>query len=96
VYEVDNQLVDSRYLHRVIQQPDFKEFLWRKKVGAEGRKEVKLDLFLGIQIPMPDVAVQKRILATKNPIVSKLAKLRLQLQAAEEEINRKIHGELAA
>jgi type I restriction enzyme S subunit len=92
VYEIDTDLVDPDYLHRVIQQPDFKEYLWRKKVGAEGRKEVKLDLFLAIEIPMPDVIVQTKILETKTPIVKKLARLRMQLREAEETIDLMIHG----
>ncbi len=54
VYSAKKSRVYPDWFHRIIQQPDFKEFLWRHKVGAEGRKEVKLDFFESIKIPIPD------------------------------------------
>jgi|GEM_PF-971328 len=62
VYEVDNTRVLPDYFLRLIQFKPFKELLWRKKVGAEGRMEVKLDLFLSLPVPLPPLATQQAIL----------------------------------
>ncbi len=61
VYEPDLDRVNPIYFHMLVQARFFKEYLWRNKVGAEGRKEVKLKFFEGIEIPLPDIAVQTRI-----------------------------------
>lgn len=64
VYEPVLSQVYPPYLIRLIQTRFFKDYLWRKKVGSEGRKEVKLDLFESTGIPLPpDVEVQKVVVA---------------------------------
>ena len=45
VYEADRARLVPEFLRRLIQTQFFKTQLWRNKVGAEGRKEVKLDFF---------------------------------------------------
>ena len=61
VYEPDLTQVSPHYLHLVVQLPFFKSYLWRNKVGAEGRKEVKLDFFEAVEIPLPPLDVQQAI-----------------------------------
>jgi type I restriction enzyme S subunit len=61
VYEPDRSRLVPEYLHRVIQTTFFKQHLWRNKVGAEGRKEVKLDFFEQQPIPIPSLDVQRKI-----------------------------------
>jgi type I restriction enzyme, S subunit len=61
VYEPDRTRIVPEYLHRVIQTSFFRAYLWRNKVGAEGRKEVKLDFFQQELIPIPPIAVQQKI-----------------------------------
>ncbi|MCB9759122.1 MAG: restriction endonuclease subunit S [Alphaproteobacteria bacterium] len=62
-FEPDRRRLEPEYLRRIIQAPFFKDHLWRNKVGAEGRKEVKLDFFLSLPIPLPPVATQRAIVA---------------------------------
>jgi type I restriction enzyme S subunit len=62
VYEPDRQRILPEYFHRVIQAKFFKQHLWRNKVGAEGRKEVKLDFFESQLIPVPPLSVQRLLL----------------------------------
>jgi type I restriction enzyme S subunit len=62
VYEPRLDLIDPSYFHRVIQADFFKAHLWRNKVGAEGRKEVKLDFFEELEIPVPPLPLQRAIL----------------------------------
>ncbi len=61
VYEPDDSKLVPEYLHRLIQTRFFQEYLWRNKVGAEGRKEVKLDFFESALIPLPSLRTQQAI-----------------------------------
>jgi type I restriction enzyme, S subunit len=61
VYEPDRSRLLPEYLHRIIQTSFFKALLWRNKVGAEGRKEVKLDFFESLQIPLPPLPIQQAV-----------------------------------
>lgn len=63
VYEPDLQKLDPRYFHLLIQANFFREHLWRNKVGAEGRKEVKLDFFESQDVPIPPLPIQQKIVA---------------------------------
>ena len=63
VYEPDRTRLLPEFLHRLIQTRSFKSHLWRNKVGAEGRKEVKLDFLESQLIPLPPLSVQRRIVA---------------------------------
>ena len=62
VYKPNLELVDPQYFHLLIQAKFFKEHLWRNKVGAEGRKEVKLDFFESLECPIPALATQQKII----------------------------------
>jgi len=95
VYSAKRFRVYAEWIHRVIQQPDFKEFLWRHKVGAEGRKEVKLDLFESIKIPIPNLEIQMKILDHKQHIIDEIERLKRKLMIAESQVNKMIHGELS-
>ncbi|MBA4397552.1 MAG: hypothetical protein C0394_09265, partial [Syntrophus sp. (in: bacteria)] len=63
VYEADRTRLVPEYLQLIIQAGFFKAHLWRNKVGAEGRKEVKLDFFEEEHIPIPSLVEQKAIVA---------------------------------
>ncbi len=94
VYEVDSEKVLVQWLHRIIQQPDFKEYLWRNKVGAEGRKEVKLDFFESIPIPLPDIATQEAILMERDLIRSEIDRLTQLLTESEFHLTEMVHGRI--
>jgi type I restriction enzyme S subunit len=61
VYEPDRAKLLPEYFQLIVQAEFFKAHLWRNKVGAEGRKEVKLDFFEKELIPLPSLAEQKAI-----------------------------------
>jgi restriction endonuclease S subunit len=63
VYKPIQQMIDAEFFHLLIQAKFFKDHLWRNKVGAEGRKEVKLDFFESIRIPKPHMTIQQNIVA---------------------------------
>jgi type I restriction enzyme S subunit len=62
VYEPDRSRILPEFFHRIIQTSFFKDHLWRNKVGAEGRKEVKLDYFESLEIPLPPLPIQQTII----------------------------------
>ena len=61
VYEPNLDRLNPRYFHILVQTPFLKMHLWRNKVGAEGRKEVKLRFFEALEIPIPPPPVQQKI-----------------------------------
>jgi type I restriction enzyme S subunit len=61
VYQPDRTRLVPGYLHLLIQTSFFKAHLWRNKVGAEGRKEVKLNFFESEKIPLPPLPIQQAI-----------------------------------
>ena len=61
VYEPDRDLIVAEYFLLLIQTALFKTHLWRNKVGAEGRKEVKLDFFESQNVPVPKRDIQQAI-----------------------------------
>lgn len=72
VYAPDLKKIVPEYFHRIIQTSFFKAHLWRNKVGAEGRKEVKLDFFESQLIPLPTIDVQRSILHEWNAVQKKI------------------------
>lgn len=81
VYEPDRARLVPEYFHLIIQTDFFKTHLWRNKVGAEGRKEVKLDFFEAEHIPLPPLAEQKAI-------VDRWRKAQDEIVAARRHIER--------
>lgn len=63
VYEPDFEHIYPPYIVRMIQTAFFKGYLWRKKVGTEGRKEVKIDLLESTLIPIPSLSEQKALIS---------------------------------
>ncbi len=63
VYKPNLDRINPKYFHLLIQAKFFKNHLWRNKVGAEGRKEVKLDFFESLEIPIPNLSIQNKIIS---------------------------------
>ena len=81
IYQPDRTKLIPEYLTRLIQTSFFKAHLWRNKVGAEGRKEVKLDFFESIEIPLPPLEVQRAI-------VARWQQARQEITEAEERVKQ--------
>lgn len=58
VYMPDLERLNPRYFRMLLQTADFKEWLWASRSGADGRTEVKLDIFEDLNIPLPPVEQQ--------------------------------------
>ena len=94
VYEPNRERVDPEFFHRLIQAPFFKAHLWRNKVGAEGRKEVKLSFFEQMAIPLPPLPVQQAIVARWKEAQAEIAALRSEIAEREASVPRIIQENL--
>jgi type I restriction enzyme S subunit len=93
VYESDLDRLDPKYFHLLIQAKFFKEHLWRNKVGAEGRKEVKLEFFESLEVPIPPLSVQQKIVAYWEATIAKTCLLEDQARATIDKSSHTfIHG----
>jgi type I restriction enzyme S subunit len=84
VYEPDRKAILPEYFLRVIQTGFFKAHLWRNKVGAEGRKEVKLDFFEALEIPLPPLPVQRAVVRRWQEAQDEIVKAQARVDALEE------------
>jgi len=94
VYEPDRSKLIPEYLHRIIQTKFFKAHLWRNKVGAEGRKEVKLDFFEEQRIPLPSLAEQNRIVACWRQAQNEIAAGRQRTKTLQEKLPDIVYSQL--
>ncbi len=93
VYEPDRSKLVPEYLHLLIQTDFFKAHLWRNKVGAEGRKEVKLDFFENELIPLPAIKVQQRIVDRWEVAQKAVAGATNKVKQLETEIESQLLAE---
>jgi hypothetical protein len=90
VYVPDATQIFAPYLIRLVQTDFFKDYLWRKKVGSEGRKEVKIDLFEATLIPVPDLDVQKALVSEWLAIEAEAGELERRMAAEQKTLNQQL------
>ncbi len=93
VYDPDLSQIIPQYFHLLIQAKFFKEHLWRNKVGAEGRKEVKLVFFESLKIPRPSLPIQQKILAYWEKAQQAVLSICNNKSAVVDELNRFMIGQ---
>lgn len=94
VYEPNLERLDQEYFHLLIQTNSFKQHLWRNKVGAEGRKEVKLDFFESLEVPIPPLQIQKKIVAHWVKAKSAIATAKDRAAQIEKDIHTRFLSDL--
>lgn len=94
VYEPDHSKLIPEYLRLLIQAAFFKSHLWRNKVGAEGRKEVKLGFFEAQPIPLPPLSVQRKIVAAWEVARKSAAATAAKIERLEREIESRFLADL--
>lgn len=94
VYKPDLARLIPEYLHRIIQAGFFKAHLWRNKVGAEGRKEVKLNFFEEQEIPLPSIGEQEAMVAHWRKAQDEIAEVRDRAAKLEADLPQRIYREL--
>lgn len=83
VYEPDLERLDPRYFRLLLQTQDFKKWLWANRSGADGRTEVKLDVFEALAIPLPPVAQQKSLCDSYSLSLARAEQLEQEAAAIE-------------
>lgn len=83
VYAPDLTQLDPRYFRMLLQTQDFKKWLWANRSGADGRTEVKLDVFEALAIPLPPVAWQQALCNTYADALNRAEQLEWEAEAIE-------------
>lgn len=96
VYQPDLSAILPSYFHLLIQAAFFKDYLWRNKVGAEGRKEVKLDFFERIEIPLPDLSTQQLIADVWSNSFSRVEGLQADVRAEQLDLENVLRSKTNA
>ncbi len=94
VYEPDRSQLIPEYLQLIIQTSFFKANLWRNKVGAEGRKEVKLDFFETEKIPLPPLFIQQAIVNLWKNAQKEIVAYRERVNQVKTEIDAQFFKDL--
>ncbi len=81
VYQPDLEELDPRYFRMLLQTEDFKKWLWASRSGADGRTEVKLDVFEALEIPLPPVERQQALCDAYTADLSRAAQLEQEAEA---------------
>lgn len=83
VYAPDLEFLDPRYFRLLLQTQDFKKWLWANRSGADGRTEVKLDVFEALAIPLPSVIQQKSLCDAYAASLTRASQLEQEADAIE-------------
>jgi type I restriction enzyme S subunit len=85
-FALDLTEVLPRWLHWQTKTKEFWEKCNRLSQGTSGKNRIKPDLFLSIQIPLPPLEEQRRIVARVEELAGKIEEARSLRQQALEEI----------
>ncbi len=88
VYQPDTNKINPYYLLLLVQAGFFKDHLWRNKVGAEGRKEVKLSFFEAQKVPIPSLSIQENIVSHWDSAQRELSSAETALGQLINALNR--------
>lgn len=84
VYTPDTNRLDARFFRQLLQTRDFKNWLWANRSGADGRTEVKLDVFEMLEIPLPPIREQAALCDAYSAGLDHAARLEQEAQAIED------------
>ena len=90
VYKPIQQSIDVEFFHLLIQAEFFKDHLWRNKVGAEGRKEVKLNFFESTKIPHLPMTIQQNIVAYWKACQNEISTANQRFSQLISELNQSL------
>ena len=77
--------LNPNYFRLLIQTAPFKNWLWANRSGADGRTEVKLDIFESLEIPLPTISEQDELLAAYSSALAEAAMLEAEAERIETE-----------
>jgi type I restriction enzyme S subunit len=85
MFEVVEQQLESRWMHWITKTSDFWSQCDEKSQGTSGKNRIRPERFLEIEIPLPPLAEQRRIVAKIDQLAAKIAEARgLRKQTSAE------------
>ena len=88
--------IDVSFLGWLAKTQDFVELCRRASEGTTNRVRLQEDCFLALEIPLPPLAEQRRIVARIEELAAKIAEARSLRQQAEEEAKALSHSDAEA
>jgi type I restriction enzyme, S subunit len=92
-YIFDEGKISGKFLHKILRSKTFKKLLNTKTTGIS-KARVKQDEFLDIQIPLPTLAAQEKIINAYTIKIDEAQALKRQADSLEEEIKKYLFNEL--
>ncbi|MDZ8189270.1 MAG: restriction endonuclease subunit S [Nostoc sp. ChiSLP02] len=86
-FELDLNEVLPKWLHWYTKTREFWDKCAQLSQGTSGKNRIKPDLFLAVEIPLPPLEEQRRIVARIEELVGKIEEVRSLRQKAVEESN---------
>ncbi|AFZ13446.1 restriction modification system DNA specificity domain protein [Crinalium epipsammum PCC 9333] len=86
-FDVNHELLDIQYLDYLTKTSLFTDFCIRASDGTTNRLYLQESKFLSMQIPLPPLEEQRRIVARVEELVGKIEEARSLRQQANEETN---------
>ena len=94
VFVPDGKQLDARYLAMLLRSPNFQHLLKQAASGTSGRKRIDGDSFGELEISMPDLPDQRRLVSEYEKVVGKAAKLDAEAAALEQRSIREFEAAL--
>jgi len=85
-FKFDETKINGKFLHKVLRSSAFKKLLNSKTTGIS-KARVKQDEFLDIQIPLPSLSEQNKLIENYYNKITQTDKLKLQIKDLEIEID---------
>jgi len=86
-FTVRTESLLPRWMHWLTKTPGFWSQCDEKSRGTSGKNRIKPEQFLSVEIPVPPLAEQRRIVARIEALAAKIAEARSLRQQAAEEAN---------
>lgn len=85
-YDIDTSKINPQYLVLVSTTKQFLDFCQRCSSGTTNRQRVDEDKFLNIQIPLPPLAEQNKLVEEYNAIIEEGNKIGIRIQSIRQKI----------
>lgn len=94
-FEVDHKLLDIKYFDYLTKTPLFIDFCVRASDGTTNRLYLQESKFLSMEIPLPPLEEQRRIVSRVEELVGKIEEVRSLRQEALEETEALVNSSAA-